>query len=107
MKQTSIASKYQSINMEEGVIKRILRDMRSGMTEKAIIEKYRLSSSQYQNLRTVMNETSNLSGNGKPLNERGIDLDNFKKKSGAKKQGSKEVCLCGSGRFYGRCCGLK
>ena len=80
MKQTSVASKYPNINMDDGTVKRILRDMRSGLTEKAVIEKYRHSSSQYQNLRTVLNESTG-PGSTNQLNEKGIELENLSPES--------------------------
>ena len=76
-----------------------MRDMQSGLTEATLVEKFKLSKSQLHSLKTVFNDKTNLSNKNGSLNEKGRELSDFKRKSGARIQGKSETSLTIRSRF--------
>lgn len=106
MKQKALADKYPGQTIDNLTLNGILKDMSSGLTEDTIINKYKLKKLQYLEVKTHF---KNLSGPGsnKPVKDSRLPMSAFRAKTGARRQGKHETCLCGSGRKHGSCCANK
>lgn len=108
MKQKSLADKYRGQTVDNNTLNSILKDMSTGITEDVIINRYKLKKSQYLEIKTYFKSVTGPGAKkSKVIKETGIDLSKFKSKSGARKQGKNETCLCGSGKRFGSCCANK
>lgn len=109
MKQTSLADKYQGQTIDNMTLSSILKDLSTGITDDVIKNRYKLKMSQLLEVKTYFKEITGPSR--KKQNEQSsqgrLELSNFQAKTGARRQGLNEVCLCGSGRKYGSCCAKK
>ena len=106
MKQTALADRYRGQTLSNEQLSSIMKDMSSGITEEVIIKRYKLRTSQYREVKTYYKEVTGpgATNKKKEVKDNRLDLDVFKSKSGAGKQGLNETCLCGSGRKYRSCC---
>jgi hypothetical protein len=107
MQAKSMIDKYPGVShLDRAVLSSIMREIGAGSTPDVIKNKYKLNDGQFAQLRSYHNE---MTGTGSKENlelklSKPIELQAFKAKTGAKKQGLNETCLCGSGKKYGNCC---
>ena len=108
MKQTALADKYQGQTIDNRTLSKILKDMSSGITEDVVINRYKLKRAQYLEVKTYYKTITGPGSRKKStVKDTGLPLDTFKARTGARRQGSNETCLCGTGRKYKDCCGKK
>ena len=98
---------FLRIKLTEQEWRSAYRDYMSGMSKEQIMKKYNLNSVRYKELRNHFNDSQNRENGQKQAMEKAHTLDQIKAKSGARRQGRNDICLCGSGRKYKSCCALK
>ena len=87
--------------------KNLSKDYMSGMSKDVLMKKYNLNSVRFSQIRNhLLNPQDRTNGQQKAMEQaHHYSLEKLKTKSGARRQGRNEICLCGSGRKYKSCCG--
>jgi hypothetical protein len=110
MKQTAMADKYPQLrSFDNSTMNNILKDFSSGVSEPIIQERYKLNMTQFHEIRSYHKEVTGPSAGGSAelASSKPRELNDYQATSGARRQGSNETCLCGSGRQYKNCCAKK
>ena len=105
-KAKAITDKYTRHGLSQQETKIILRDIGSGITKEVILRRYKINTAQYNDLRNYNNQR-NMPKLNMPKNVSYNTGSGRNKKSGARRQGSNDICLCGSGKKHKDCCGKK
>jgi len=97
------------VKLTERQWKELSKDYMTGMSREMIMKKYNLNSVRFTQIRNYLNNPQDRQDGQKKAMENAhrYSLEKLKAKSGARRQGRNETCLCGSGRKYKNCCGAE
>jgi preprotein translocase subunit SecA len=96
---------FYRVKLTETQWEELTKDYITGMSRDSICKKYNLNSVRYNEIRNYILSPKNREEGQKIAMEHAYTLSNLKAKSGAKRQGRNDICLCGSGKKYKFCCG--